>query len=180
MTLAPAQGRCDNVFQEVNTTTKGAMRMRVSVEVRPDDFDLGKEMQWMRQDCPRVGAIASFVGLVRDFSERPEVEAMLLEHYPGMTERSLEQIAQDACGRWELQAVRIVHRVGELRPGDQIVLVLTSSAHRGDAFAACQFIMDYLKVQAPFWKKEKTQGGDHWVEARDSDAQQAQQWTQSE
>ena len=118
---------------------------------------------------PKVGAIASFVGLVRDVP-------MTLEHYPGMTEKALAKIAEEASARWKVLDCTVIHRYGALQPGDQIVLVAVASAHRGDAFAACEFIMDYLKTQAPFWKKEQRAGAESWVEARASDDQAAERW----
>lgn len=150
--------------------------MRIAVDVQEADFDLTRESLWLREGNTSVGAIACFVGLARDFSEQPQVQALYLEHYPGMTEKSLEDIARQAGERWSLQGVRIIHRVGELRAGDQIVLVAVSSVHRGEAFAACEFIMDYLKVKAPFWKKEITATGEHWVQARETDQQRAEHW----
>ena len=152
--------------------------MRVAITVQTEDFDLSAEMQRLRGEGHEIGAVAAFIGLVRDFSEHTDVQGLYLEHYPGMTESSLERIAQDAGERWNLSAVRIIHRVGELSVGDQIVLVLVGSAHRGDAFDACRFIMDYLKVKAPFWKKEKTAKGEHWVEARQSDCERADHWAE--
>ncbi len=153
--------------------------VRTAIDIQTSDFDLSREMAWMRTGASEMGAVAAFVGLVRDFSERPDVEGLYLEHYPGMTERSLASIAREAGERWSLQALRIIHRVGELNPGDQIVLVLAGSVHRSDAFAACEFVMDYLKVRAPFWKKERTPAGDHWVESRDGDRVRAEQWCQA-
>ncbi len=123
-----------------------------------------------------VGAVVSFVGLMRDMNKGEPVEGMLLEHYPGMTERALEQIVAEAEERWPLQGVRVVHRVGELRPLDPIVLVAVAAAHRGEAFQACEFIIDYLKTRAPFWKKERTAAGERWVEARTSDAEAERRW----
>jgi len=153
--------------------------VRTAIDIQTSDFDVGKEMAWLRADSSDMGAVVAFVGLVRDFSERPDVQGLYLEHYPGMTERSLADIASEAAERWPLQALRIIHRVGELTPGEQIVLVLAGSAHRGDAFAACEFVMDYLKVRAPFWKKERTSAGDQWVESRDGDRLRAEKWRQA-
>ena len=130
----------------------------------------------MRAGNRRIGAIASFVGTVRDLNEGQGVAAMTLEHYPGMTERALEAICAQARERWDLYDVLVVHRYGPLEPGDQIVLVVVTSAHRGEAFAACEFVMDYLKTQAPFWKKERTAQGERWVEARASDDEAASRW----
>jgi len=148
----------------------------MTVRVQPDDFDLGLEVERMTRDNPGIGAVASFVGLVRDVNDGSGVRAMTLEHYPGMTERALDDIVAQARTRWELMDVLVIHRHGRLHPGDRIVLVVVASAHRGDAFAACEFIMDYLKTRAPFWKKEQTPQGERWVEARPSDDQAAQRW----
>lgn len=123
-----------------------------------------------------VGALASFVGLVRDANDGRSVSAMTLEHYPGMTEQALQAICVEAAGRWDILDTLVVHRVGALKPGDRIVLVGVTSAHRGEAFAACEFIMDYLKTRAPFWKKEATPEGEKWVEARGSDDIAASRW----
>ena len=146
------------------------------VRVQTDDFDLGAEVAALRAGNPRVGAVACFVGTVRDLNEGTGVRTLTLEHYPGMTERSLEDICAQARARWSLEDVLVVHRVGTMAPQDQIVLVATTSAHRGEAFAACEFIMDYLKTQAPFWKKETTPEGERWVSARDSDDAAARRW----
>ncbi|MCD8514003.1 MAG: molybdopterin synthase catalytic subunit MoaE [Nitrincola sp.] len=146
----------------------------ISVQQHP--FDAGKEINLLTAQRTDVGAVASFLGLVRDFNERPDVLALTLEHYPGMTEKALQSIAQEATQRWPLLGGRIIHRVGRLEPGDPIVLVLVSSAHRQAAFDACNFIMDFLKTQAPFWKKEHTRSGDYWVSARNSDEKAASRW----
>jgi len=148
----------------------------VPVRVQTQDFDIAAETAAMRAGNPGIGAIASFIGLVRDVNEGDSVSSMTLEHYPGMTERALERIVQDAKQRWDIIDVLVVHRVGTLRPLEQIVLVMVTGAHRGEAFAACEFVMDYLKTQAPFWKKEQTPGGGRWVDARDSDDAAAQRW----
>ena len=153
----------------------------IHVRVQPEAFDLGVEMQELCQDSTAIGAVASFVGLVRDNNRVDEqasgVATMTLEHYPGMTEKALQRIAEQAAERWQLQAVRVIHRVGELQPGDPIVLVLTASPHRHDAFDACQYIMDILKTEAPFWKKERlSDGGERWVDSRDSDSRAAGRW----
>lgn len=148
----------------------------MSVQVQTADFDTGAELAALRAADPAAGALVSFVGLVRDLNAGQAVADLILEHYPGMTERSLATLEQTACARWPLGAVRIVHRVGPLRPQDQIVLVAVTSAHRGDAFAACEFIMDTLKTTAPFWKREVRSDGVHWVDARDSDAAAAARW----
>ncbi|MDR5865970.1 molybdopterin synthase catalytic subunit MoaE [Halomonas koreensis] len=146
------------------------------VRVQQQAFDAGAEQRELLARRTDVGAVVSFTGLVRDFNERPEVRALSLEHYPGMTESALEAIADEAESRWPLQALRIVHRVGRLAPGDPIVLVVVASAHRRAAFEACDFIMDYLKTRAPFWKKEHTASGDYWVAERDTDHRDARRW----
>ena len=148
----------------------------MTVRIQTEDFDVGAEVAAMRKGNPAIGAIASFVGVVRDVNEGDQVSEMTLEHYPGMTEKSIEQIVTQARGRWSVIDALVVHRVGLLRPTDQIVLVIVASAHRGDAFAACEFIMDYLKTQAPFWKKEETGEGGRWVDARAADDIAAERW----
>jgi len=150
----------------------------MTVRVQTDDFDVGAEINSLRRTEPNIGAVVSFVGQVRDLNDGDNVAAMTLEHYPGMTEKSLAVIVEQAQGRWPIANVLVIHRVGELRPLDQIVLVLVVSAHRKDAFAACEFIMDYLKTEAPFWKKEQTPDGERWVEAKDSDDQARSRWQQ--
>ena len=147
------------------------------VRVQTEDFDVGREMAALRQGNPRIGAIASFVGVVRDLNDGERVSSMFLEHYPGMTERELEKICIEAKSRWNVDDTLVVHRVGELAPTDQIVLVVVTSGHRGEAFAACEFIMDYLKTRAPFWKREQTSDGVRWVEARTSNDDAAARWT---
>ena len=146
------------------------------VRVQHEDFDAGAEIARLRANNPQIGAVASFIGIVRDLNEGAAVGSITLEHYPGMTEKSLGSIAEQAKARWTLDDVLIIHRVGTLAPADQIVLVVTTSSHRGDAFAACQFVMDYLKTEAPFWKKETTRSGTRWVDARDSDALARDRW----
>ncbi|MBU3693441.1 MAG: molybdopterin synthase catalytic subunit MoaE [Rhodocyclaceae bacterium] len=146
------------------------------IRVQTEAFDIGAEHARIAALGHATGAIASFTGLMRSTNEGDPVRAMTLEHYPGMTESALVEIVTDARERWALQAVTVVHRVGRLTPGDAIVLVLTASAHRGEAFAACEFIMDFLKTRAPFWKKEDTPAGSRWVEARDSDDEAAARW----
>ena len=147
------------------------------VRVQTEDFDVGAEIARVRQGDPGIGAVATFLGVVRDMNEGDRVSGMTLEHYPGMTERALEDIIREARDRWDVSDILIVHRVGPLRPLDQIVLVVVTSAHRGEAFAACEFVMDYLKTRAPFWKKESTAEGGRWVEARESDDVAAQRWS---
>lgn len=146
------------------------------VRVQHEDFDVGAEIARLRAGNPKIGAVASFIGIVRDLNEGTEVGTMSLEHYPGMTEKSLAGIVEQAQTRWDLYDVLVIHRVGELKPTDQIVLVVVTSGHRGEAFAACEFIMDYLKTGAPFWKKETTPAGTRWVEARDSDDAARERW----
>jgi molybdopterin synthase catalytic subunit len=146
------------------------------VRVQEADFDLGAEVAAFRAGNPKVGAVACFVGTVRDLNEGSAVEAMELEHYPGMTEKALAAIADQARTRWAGCDVLIVHRVGKLMPLDQIVLVATTSMHRADAFESCAFVMDYLKTQAPFWKKEKTAVGERWVDAREADDSALARW----
>ena len=148
----------------------------MAVRVQVEDFDAGAEMARLRAADARVGAVASFVGTVRDVNDATRVETLTLEHYPGMTEKALEDIVAQAHARFDIYDALVVHRVGTLRPTDQIVLVVVTSAHRGDAFDACRFLMDYLKTRAPFWKKERTPQGDRWVEARVSDEQAAARW----
>ena len=150
------------------------------VRIQREDFDVGAEIARLRAGHDEVGAVASFVGTVRGSTDGAALEAMTLEHYPGMTESSLAAILREAAGRWSLVDGLVIHRIGDLRPGDQIVLVAVLSRHRGDAFAACEFIMDYLKTRAPFWKKERTAQGERWVEARDSDAVAAGRWSPDE
>jgi molybdopterin synthase catalytic subunit len=147
-----------------------------TVRVQEADFDTGRELDAMTSGRKDVGALASFTGLVRDANDGSAVSAMTLEHYPGMTEKALADICTQAHERWDLIDTLVIHRVGTLRPGDRIVLVGVTSAHRGDAFAACEFIMDYLKTRAPFWKREDTPGGARWVEARASDDTAAAKW----
>ena len=146
------------------------------IRVQEAPFDAGTEQQALLAGRTDIGAVVSFTGLVRDFNEHPEVSALTLEHYPGMTESALEAIVEEARGRWSLDAVTVIHRVGRLTPGDPIVLVVVASAHRRAAFEACDFIMDYLKTRAPFWKKEHAGDGDYWVSERDSDHLDARRW----
>jgi len=149
----------------------------MSVRVQTGDFDIGAEIAAMRRGNPKVGAVASFIGVVRDLNDGGEIAEMTLEHYPGMTEKALEKIVAEARSRWHIYDALVVHRVGTLKPGDQIVLVVVTGAHRGEAFQACEFLMDYLKTRAPFWKKERTPDGARWVEARDSDDAAADRWS---
>jgi molybdopterin synthase catalytic subunit len=146
------------------------------VRVQAEDFDAGRELESLTRGRRDVGALASFVGLVRDANDGRPIDGMTLEHYPGMTEKALEEICREAHSRWDLIESLVIHRVGRLVPGDRIVLVGVSSGHRGEAFAACEFIMDYLKTRAPFWKREETPQGPRWVEARSSDDNAAERW----
>src|SRR3954464_1758554 len=148
----------------------------MSVRVQKEDFDAGREIAAIRQGNAQVGAVASFVGVVRDVNDGSKVADMELEHYPGMTEKAITKIIDEAKARWDIFDVLVIHRIGLLKPTDQIVLVVVASAHRGDAFAACEFVMDYLKTRAPFWKKEKTPDGARWVESRASDDSAAERW----
>ena len=147
-----------------------------TVRVQEADFDTGRELEAMTRGRKDVGALASFTGLVRDADDGSAVSSMTLEHYPGMTEKALADICAQAHGRWDLIDTLVIHRVGALKPGDRIVLVGVTSAHRGEAFAACEFIMDYLKTRAPFWKREQTPQGARWVEARATDDTAAAKW----
>ena len=158
-----------------------------NVIIQTEDFDLTSEVRRLRSldgssesvdagTNVNVGAVVTFVGLVREMNYGDKVSLMSLEHYPGMTERSIEAIITNARIRWNIINAHVIHRVGDLMPADQIVYVGVSSQHRGDAFSACEFIMDYLKTQAPFWKKEKTPAGETWVDARDSDRTAAERW----
>jgi molybdopterin synthase catalytic subunit len=146
------------------------------IRVQTQDFDLGKEVAELRAGKPQVGAVVAFVGTVRDMNDGAGISEMELEHYPGMTEKALEDIVAQAQARWSIFDALVIHRVGPLRPLDQIVLVAVTSAHRGEAFAACEFIMDFLKTQAPFWKKEQTAQGARWVDARVSDDKALAKW----
>lgn len=161
------------LFRPRERTGKAAMP---TIRVQAESFDLGAEVSLLASGNPKIGAIASFVGLVRDVNDGAGVAALTLEHYSGMTEKALSGIVEQARARWELIDCTVIHRIGELYPADPIVLVIVASAHRGDAFAACEYIMDYLKTEAPFWKKEKTPEGDRWVESRDIDDAAAGRW----
>ena len=148
----------------------------MTVRIQTADFDVSAEIAALRRGDPKVGAVASFIGVVRDVNDGAAVAEMTLEHYPGMTEKAIEEIIGQAKGRWSIYNALVVHRVGKLKPTDQIVLVVVTGAHRGDAFAACEFIMDYLKTRAPFWKKEQAGKEARWVEARESDDVAAERW----
>ena len=149
--------------------------MDTQIRVGPAPFDMAEAYRWLAA-CDEDGAVVTFTGKVRNHNLGNDVAALTLEHYPGMTEKALQEIVDAARERWPLQRVTVIHRVGELFPGDEIVLVGVTSAHRGSAFSAAEFIMDYLKTRAPFWKREATEQGDRWVDARDSDHQAAQRW----
>jgi molybdopterin synthase catalytic subunit len=155
---------------------QAAAELDLQVRVQRDDFDAGREIAELRRGNPKIGAVASFIGLMRDINDGAAVSGMTLEHYAGMTEKSIRAIVAQAQGRWNIIGVRVIHRIGRLEPTDQIVFVAVASSHRGDAFAACQFIMDYLKTRAPFWKKEETAHGDRWVDARATDDVAAERW----
>ena len=146
------------------------------VSIRSDDFDLGAEVAALRQGDGGVGAVAAFIGTVRDRNDGAVVQSLELEHYPGMTEAAIEAMIDEAMRRFEIRAARVVHRIGVLAPSAQIVLVAVTSAHRGEAFKACEFLMDYLKTQAPFWKKEVGPGGSGWVDARVADDAALARW----
>ncbi len=146
------------------------------VRIQYEDFDAGREIAELRRGNPAVGAVATFIGVVRDVNDGARVAGMTLEHYPGMTEKSIAGIIEQAKKRWNVYDALVVHRIGQLKPLDQIVLVVVTGGHRGEAFAACEFIMDYLKTQAPFWKKEQTPQGAQWVDARVSDDAALARW----
>ena len=152
--------------------------MTCIVRVQVADFDLGAEIKALRLGNPAIGAVASFIGCVRDMNEGDSVGLMYLEHYPGMTERELEKICAEASARWDIFDTLVIHRIGELKPLDQIVCVVVTSSHRGESFSACEFIMDYLKTRAPFWKRESTLHGERWVDARAKDDAAAERWKQ--
>ncbi|KQW93730.1 molybdenum cofactor biosynthesis protein MoaE [Massilia sp. Root418] len=152
---------------------------RGQVRVQAEDFDVAAEVAQLRAGNARVGGIVTFVGTVRDLNEGADVAEMELEHYPGMTEQSIETIIEQAKARWPIYGALVIHRIGPLKPTEQIVLVAVTSAHRGEAFAACEFIIDYLKTEAPFWKKEQTPDGARWVDARVSDDAALKKWTLS-
>lgn len=152
----------------------------MSVRVQLQDFDIGAELRALREGNAKIGAVASFIGLMRDLNDATQVVEITLEHYPGMTEKALEDIVAQAKSRWDIIDALVVHRYGTLKPMDQIVLVMVAGSHRGEAFNACEFIMDYLKTGAPFWKKETTTEGQRWVGARESDDSAAGRWKPGE
>jgi molybdopterin synthase catalytic subunit len=150
--------------------------MRLSVSIQTEDFDVSHELAQLRLNDPRIGAVCSFVGTVRERNEGSDVSSMELEHYPGMTEKSITAMMEETAKRFDIFGSRVIHRIGLLQPQDQIVLVAVTSAHRGISFQACEFLMDYLKTQAPFWKKEVTPEGARWVDARVSDDKALARW----
>ncbi|MFM8246358.1 MAG: molybdopterin synthase catalytic subunit MoaE [Burkholderiaceae bacterium] len=151
----------------------------MTVRVQTEEFDLSTEIAQLRRHSPKVGAVVTFIGTVRDLNEGEQVAEMELEHYPGMTEKALQDIVDQAKSRWEIFDALVIHRVGPMKPLEQIVLVAVTSAHRGEAFDACEFMIDYLKTQAPFWKKEQTPSGARWVDARVSDDEAMAKWDRS-
>jgi molybdopterin synthase catalytic subunit len=155
------------------------MSIPVHIQVQQTDFDVSSELKRLSAHDRTIGALVSFVGLVRDINEGQSIQAMTLEHYPGMTEKALHEIAQEAQQRWPLQGITIIHRIGDLMPSDQIVLVITASRHRHAAFESADFLMDFLKSKAPFWKKENTPEGSRWVDARESDEIALARWNNS-
>ena len=150
--------------------------MRLSVSIQVEDFDVSQELAQLRANDARVGAVCSFVGTVRERNSGNAISSMELEHYPGMTEKSITSMMEEAAKRFDIYGARVIHRIGLLHPEDQIVLVAVTSAHRGTSFQACEFLMDYLKTQAPFWKKEVTPEGSRWVDARESDDVALARW----
>ena len=148
--------------------------MSIRISVQEQAFDTGKEVTALQ--IPGVGGVSVFVGVVRDINEDAQVSGLYLEHYPGMTEKQIEKIVREAMSRWEIKSASVIHRVGQLEPGDEIVFVGAASAHRGDAFDACEYIIDYLKTRATFWKKETVDDGDRWLITRDSDIKTAEDW----
>lgn len=146
------------------------------IRVQTEDFDIGAEISRMTDGNTEIGGLASFVGLVRDYAGNEKISSMTLEHYPGMTEKQLEKLEAEARERWQLQDVLIIHRYGELMPGDRIVLVVTASGHREASLESCQFLIDWLKTKAPFWKLEDRESGAEWVDSRDEDTVAADRW----
>lgn len=148
----------------------------IHVRVQSEPLDPNVEVDRLRAENPAIGAVVSFIGLMRDINQEEAVERLYLEHYPGMTEKALQRIAEEAVSRWGLEGCRVVHRVGEMHPTDPIVVVAVASRHRKEAFLGCEYVIDYLKTQAPFWKKEVINGGERWVDARVSDAEAERKW----
>lgn len=150
--------------------------MAIHIQIQHDDFDLSAEYQRLRRENPQAGAVVTFTGLVRDFNADGDVTGIALEHYPGMTEKTLQKIAVEAVERWGVAGITIIHRVGALGGAEQIVLVGVASRHRREGFAAAEFIMDFLKTEAPFWKRERSPDGEQWVDAKDSDQRARERW----
>jgi len=148
----------------------------MKISIQQDDFDIAEESRLLRESNSNTGAIVTFSGLVRDLDNERNVESLILEHYPGMTESSLEKIIAQAQSRWSILDVTVIHRIGELQAGEQIVFVAVASLHRGEAFSACEFIMDFLKTRAPFWKKCRDENGESWVEAKTTDVDASARW----
>ena len=148
----------------------------MKISIQQDDFDIAEESRLLRESNSNTGAIVTFSGLVRDLDNERNVESLILEHYPGMTESSLEKIIAQAQSRWSILDVTVIHRIGELQAGEQIVFVAVASLHRGEAFSACEFIMDFLKTRAPFWKKCRNENGESWVEAKTTDVDASARW----
>ena len=151
----------------------------MTVRVQTKDFDVAEEFERLRARCNGVGAIVSFVGLVRDAADGAHIHALTLEHYPAMTQKALEEITAEAIQRWPVDMIEVIHRYGDLDPGDQIVLVLVAAAHRREAYQSCEYVMDALKTRAPFWKKERTSSGERWVAAKESDEAALANWTKA-
>ena len=151
--------------------------MRIDIELTDRPFDPAPHIEALRRGNPRIGGLVSFLGLMRDLNDGEAVQAMHLEHYPGMTERALERIAGEAAERWDLEGLKVVHRVGTVTPEEPIVLVAAAARHRAEAFRACEFVIDYLKTRAPFWKRETTSAGERWVAARTSDDAAERRWS---
>ncbi len=147
------------------------------IRIQKEPFDIAAVQEEMRTANPAIGAVVAFLGQMRDINEGDQINTMTLEHYPGMTEKALQAIVDEADQRWDLMGIRVIHRVGELKPLDPIVLVAVASAHRGEAFQACEFVIDYLKTRAPFWKKEQTPDGERWVDARHGDSEAEERWS---
>lgn len=148
----------------------------MKISIQQNDFDIAEESRLLRESNSNTGAIVTFSGLVRDLDNERNVESLILEHYPGMTESSLEKIIAQAQSRWSILDVTVIHRIGELQAGEQIVFVAVASLHRGEAFSACEFIMDFLKTRAPFWKKCRDENGESWVEAKTTDVHASARW----
>ena len=150
--------------------------MAIHIQIQHDDFDLNAEYQRLRRENPQAGAIVTFTGLVRDFNAEGAVTGIVLEHYPGMTEKTLQRIADEAIARWSVEGLTIIHRIGAIGGSEQIVLVGVASRHRRESFAAAEFVMDFLKTEAPFWKRERSLDGEQWVDAKASDQRARERW----